>query len=176
MSWLIALICNVWVPLICLIWYPFMSFNIPCPFRDSAACIQCFKCKGDVTKHVKMKHWNTLPPTAPTAIQHQDIGASQGPDDGFGFSSGYSADYRSQTKLSESGSEGPEGSMYVLIILDADKTPVSVATGNVEYHPLYLSIGNLCNSAWHEHCNGIIPIGFLAIPKGMSAQSLLYMN
>jgi hypothetical protein len=28
--------------------------------------------------------------------------------------------------------------MYVLIILGSDKTTVSVATGDVEYHPLYI--------------------------------------
>ncbi|KAK0438899.1 hypothetical protein EV421DRAFT_1968969 [Armillaria borealis] len=35
-----------------------------------------------------------------------------------------------------------EGAMYVAIILGSDKTTVSVATGNVEYHPLYISIGD----------------------------------
>ena len=35
-----------------------------------------------------------------------------------------------------------EGAMYCPIILGSDKTTVSVATGHVEYHPLYLSIGN----------------------------------
>lgn len=59
--------------------------------------------------------------------------------------------------------------MYCQIILGADKTTVSVATGHVEYHPLYLSIGNLHNSARRGHRNGVIPIGFLAIPKGMCA-------
>ncbi|KAG2745080.1 hypothetical protein P692DRAFT_20742650, partial [Suillus brevipes Sb2] len=38
-----------------------------------------------------------------------------------------------------------EGATYVGIILGSDKTTVSEATGNVEYHPLYLSIGNLHN-------------------------------
>lgn len=56
--------------------------------------------------------------------------------------------------------------MYCPIILGADKTTVSVATGHVEYHPLYLSIGNLHNSARRGHRNGVVPIGFLAIPKG----------
>ncbi|PBK85227.1 hypothetical protein ARMGADRAFT_1048097 [Armillaria gallica] len=59
-----------------------------------------------------------------------------------------------------------EGAMYVGIILGSDKTTVSIATGNVEYHPLYISIGNIFNSARHAHCNAIIPIGFLAIHKG----------
>ncbi|PBK81654.1 hypothetical protein ARMGADRAFT_1048787 [Armillaria gallica] len=59
-----------------------------------------------------------------------------------------------------------QGAMYVGIILGSDKTTVSVATGNVEYHPLYISIGNIFNSARHAHRNAVVPIGFLAIPKG----------
>ncbi|KAF5346583.1 hypothetical protein D9758_013464 [Tetrapyrgos nigripes] len=58
-----------------------------------------------------------------------------------------------------------QGAMYCPVILGADKTTVSVGTGHVEYHPLYLSIGNLRNSARRGHRNGVIPIGFLAIPK-----------
>ncbi|KAG1717847.1 uncharacterized protein EDB91DRAFT_1241042 [Suillus paluster] len=38
------------------------------------------------------------------------------------------------------------GSMFVPIILVSDKTTVSVATGNNEYYPLYLSIGNVHNN------------------------------
>ena len=41
--------------------------------------------------------------------------------------------------------------MYCTIILGADKTTVSVATGNVEYHPLYLSIGNVHNTTQRAH-------------------------
>ena len=55
--------------------------------------------------------------------------------------------------------------MYCPIILGSDKTTVSVATGHVEYHPLYLSIGNPHNMVWHAHRNAVIPIAFLAIPK-----------
>lgn len=51
------------------------------------------------------------------------------------------------------------------IILGADKTTVSVATGHVEYHPLYLTIGNISNALRRAHCNAVVPIGFLAIPK-----------
>ena len=57
--------------------------------------------------------------------------------------------------------------MYCAIILGADKTTVSVATGNVEYHPLYFSIGNIHNTARRAHGNAVVPIGFLAIPKSM---------
>ncbi|KAF8878630.1 hypothetical protein BD779DRAFT_1613015 [Infundibulicybe gibba] len=59
-----------------------------------------------------------------------------------------------------------EGAMYCPIILGSDKTTVSVATGNVEYHPLYLSIGNVHNTVRRTHRNAVVPIGFLAIPKG----------
>ncbi|KAH9038559.1 hypothetical protein EDB85DRAFT_1860463 [Lactarius pseudohatsudake] len=57
-----------------------------------------------------------------------------------------------------------EGCMYCPIILGSDKTTVSVATGHVEYHPLYLSIGNPHNTIRRAHRNAVIPIAFLAIP------------
>jgi hypothetical protein len=56
--------------------------------------------------------------------------------------------------------------MYCGIILGSDKTVVSVMTGGVEYHPLYLMIANIHNSAKRAHRNAVVPIGFLAIPKG----------
>ncbi|KIM59486.1 hypothetical protein SCLCIDRAFT_126105, partial [Scleroderma citrinum Foug A] len=45
-------------------------------------------------------------------------------------------------------SEDPKnhGAMFVPLILGSDKTTVSVATGNNECHPIYLSIGNLHNN------------------------------
>ncbi|KAI0081502.1 hypothetical protein K474DRAFT_1682054 [Panus rudis PR-1116 ss-1] len=59
-----------------------------------------------------------------------------------------------------------KGAMFVPIILGSDKTTVSVATGQNEYYPLYMSLGNLSNSTRRAHCESVIPIGFLAIPKG----------
>ena len=59
--------------------------------------------------------------------------------------------------------------MFCPIILGADKTSVSVATGNVEYHPGYISLGNLCNNVHCAHRNGVVPFMFLAIPKGLLA-------
>ncbi|KAG1750512.1 uncharacterized protein EDB91DRAFT_1235038 [Suillus paluster] len=44
-----------------------------------------------------------------------------------------------------------EGSMYVGVILGSDKTTVSIATGHVEYHPLYLLIGNPHNCVRRAH-------------------------
>ncbi|KAI9432522.1 hypothetical protein H4582DRAFT_1821021 [Lactarius indigo] len=60
---------------------------------------------------------------------------------------------------------GTEGAMYCPLILGSDKTTVSVATGHVEYHPLYISIGNPHNTVQRAHRNAVIPIAFLAIPK-----------
>jgi hypothetical protein len=57
------------------------------------------------------------------------------------------------------------GSMLVPIILGADKTTVSVATGNTEYHPVYLSPGNVHNSMRRAHRDAMVPVAFLAIPK-----------
>ncbi|KAJ7710163.1 hypothetical protein B0H14DRAFT_3641076 [Mycena olivaceomarginata] len=58
-----------------------------------------------------------------------------------------------------------EGSMYTPLFFGSDKTTVSVATGNVEYHPGYISLGNLHNSIRGGHRNGVVPFVFLAIPK-----------
>jgi hypothetical protein len=60
--------------------------------------------------------------------------------------------------------------MYCPIILGSDKTTVSVATGQVEYYPLYLSIGNPHNTIRRAHRNLVIPIAFLANPKCKSHQ------
>ena len=57
------------------------------------------------------------------------------------------------------------GCMFVPVILGSDKTIVSVTKGHTEYWPLYLSIGNIYNSAWCAHKNGIILLGFLTILK-----------
>ena len=56
--------------------------------------------------------------------------------------------------------------MFVPIILGSDKTTVSVATGQNDFHPLYLSIGNVQNHIRRAHKNALVLIGFLPIPKG----------
>ncbi|KAF6752471.1 hypothetical protein DFP72DRAFT_991074 [Ephemerocybe angulata] len=58
------------------------------------------------------------------------------------------------------------GATYVSIVLGADKTTVSVGTGDTEYHPLYLTIGNVHNNVRRGHRSAVVPIAFLAIPKG----------
>ncbi|KAJ7603070.1 hypothetical protein FB45DRAFT_882434 [Roridomyces roridus] len=57
------------------------------------------------------------------------------------------------------------GAMYTPIFFGSDKTTVSVATGDVEYHPVYLSLGNPHNGMRRAHRNAVIPFAFLAIPK-----------
>lgn len=56
--------------------------------------------------------------------------------------------------------------MSVTILLGSDKTTVSVATGQNDYYPLYMSVGNISNRARRAHEDGVVVIGFLAIPKG----------
>jgi hypothetical protein len=63
--------------------------------------------------------------------------------------------------------------MYCGIFLGSDKTTASVMTGGVEYHPVYLMVANVHNSAKRAHRNAVVPIGFLAIPHGMLSDSLV---
>lgn len=55
--------------------------------------------------------------------------------------------------------------MLVSIIAGSDKTTVSAATGQVDYWPLYGSVGNIHNNVRRAHGDGLVLIGFLAIPK-----------
>ncbi|CDO70545.1 hypothetical protein BN946_scf184573.g13 [Trametes cinnabarina] len=57
------------------------------------------------------------------------------------------------------------GAAFCPAILGSDKTTVSVATGQNEYYPLYMSNGWVTNSTRRAHRNAITLIGFLAIPK-----------
>ncbi|KAF6762532.1 hypothetical protein DFP72DRAFT_987054 [Ephemerocybe angulata] len=57
------------------------------------------------------------------------------------------------------------GVMLVPVISGLDKTTVSMQTGHQEYHPVYISPGNLTNIARRGHENGVMPIAFLPIPK-----------
>ncbi|KAJ6600185.1 hypothetical protein B0H10DRAFT_2179053 [Mycena sp. CBHHK59/15] len=57
------------------------------------------------------------------------------------------------------------GSTFVPIILGSDKTTVSVATGQNDYYPLYMSNELVYNNVRRAHRNTVTLIGFLAIPK-----------
>ncbi|KAM6495351.1 hypothetical protein JOM56_008057 [Amanita muscaria] len=63
------------------------------------------------------------------------------------------------------------GAMIVPILLGSDKTTTSVATGDNEYYPLYMSIGNLHNNVRRAHRDSVVVIGFLAIAKSSVAFS-----
>ncbi|EGN94008.1 hypothetical protein SERLA73DRAFT_78385 [Serpula lacrymans var. lacrymans S7.3] len=56
-------------------------------------------------------------------------------------------------------------SSFVPVILGSDKTTVSVATGQNEYYPLYIAVGNVHNNVRRAHRNAVALLGFLAIPK-----------
>ncbi|KAI9450796.1 hypothetical protein BJY52DRAFT_1125681 [Lactarius psammicola] len=62
------------------------------------------------------------------------------------------------------------GAMFVPIVAGSDKTTVSVATGHQEYHPVYISLGNLTNTAQRAHGNSVLPVAFLPIPKTSKSQ------
>lgn len=57
------------------------------------------------------------------------------------------------------------GSTFVPIIAGSDKTTVSVATGQNDFYPLYLSIGNIDNETRQKHGSGLVLLGFLPIAK-----------
>ena len=64
----------------------------------------------------------------------------------------------------------------VPIILGSDKTTVSIATGQNNYWPLYISIGNIHNNMRHSHCNGVALLGFLANLKSKSCHLSFYLT
>lgn len=66
--------------------------------------------------------------------------------------------------------------MFIPVILGSDKTTVSVATGQNDFYPLYLSIGNVQNYIRRVHKNTLVLIGFLPIPKGLSLLVTLFAN
>lgn len=67
------------------------------------------------------------------------------------------------------------GSMLVPLILGNDKTTVSVATGQNEFYPVYMSIGNVRNNVRRAHRNAMAVVGFLAIPKSKTPFPHLYI-
>ena len=55
--------------------------------------------------------------------------------------------------------------MFVPLLLGNDKTTVSVATGQNEFYPVYLSIRNVRNNVQRAHRGAVAVVAFLAIPK-----------
>lgn len=58
--------------------------------------------------------------------------------------------------------------MYCGIYLGSDETVVSIMTGSVKYHPVYLMVGNVHNSVKRAHRGAVVPIAFLSLPRGKS--------
>jgi hypothetical protein len=57
------------------------------------------------------------------------------------------------------------GATYVPLIFGSDKTTVSVATGQNEFYPFYMSNGLIYNNVRRAHRNGVVLVAFLSIPK-----------
>ena len=73
--------------------------------------------------------------------------------------------------------QSTHGAMFILVVAGSDKMTVSIATGHQEYHPVYMSPGNLTNMAWQAHGNALLPVAFLPIPKSeFSSQVLVSSN
>ena len=64
---------------------------------------------------------------------------------------------RIKDKLAEDPNN--HGDMLTPIILDADETAVSVATGHQEYHEVYMSLGHIHNDASGPY-DALLPIAF----------------
>ncbi|KAL1740173.1 hypothetical protein HDZ31DRAFT_48026 [Schizophyllum fasciatum] len=72
--------------------------------------------------------------------------------------------WRQANKLAEETADA-EGAVYCPIILGSDKTTVSVATGQNDFYPLYMSNGLVHNTVRRAHGAAVTLIGFLSIPK-----------
>jgi len=57
------------------------------------------------------------------------------------------------------------GATFCPVILGSDKTTVSVATGQNEYYPLYISNGLAHNNVRCAHQGAVSLLAFLSIPK-----------
>ncbi|PSR70650.1 hypothetical protein PHLCEN_2v13455 [Hermanssonia centrifuga] len=58
-----------------------------------------------------------------------------------------------------------DGAMIVPLIFGSNKTTVSVATGQNDYYPLYMSSDAITNAYRRAHCDSVVPLAFLATPK-----------
>lgn len=56
--------------------------------------------------------------------------------------------------------------MFVPIYVSSDKTTVSVATGQNDFHPVYISIGNIHDNIRRADVGGFALLAFLPIPRG----------
>jgi len=66
-----------------------------------------------------------------------------------------------------------DGAMFVPVLIGSDVITASVATGQTDYWPLYALVGNVHNNICRGHGNGLVLVGFLAIPK---SKQLIYKD
>ena len=66
--------------------------------------------------------------------------------------------------------------MFIPVVAGSDKTTISVAMGHQEYHPVYVSVRNLTNTAQQAHGNGVLLVAFLPIPKSEFGFFALYLG
>ena len=62
--------------------------------------------------------------------------------------------------------------MFCATVLGSDKTTMSVAMGQTEYYPVYISNGLIHNNVRRAHRNSVTLLAFLAIPKSSSWSSI----
>ncbi|KAF8055570.1 hypothetical protein FPV67DRAFT_1435271 [Lyophyllum atratum] len=72
--------------------------------------------------------------------------------------------------IAETHGDTARGAMFIPVVAGSDKTTVSVATGHQQYHPVYMSPGNVTNIGRRAQGNSILPVAFLPIPKTSKKQ------
>ena len=65
-----------------------------------------------------------------------------------------------------------EGCTLLPIGMGSDKTTVSVATGQNDYHPLYIFLGNVHNNVRRAHRGAVAVIAFLSVFTGIISSQL----
>ncbi|KAG1737260.1 hypothetical protein EDB19DRAFT_1895859 [Suillus lakei] len=130
---------------------------------------------GDVPWQSFSSQYNGILPDDPDDIpswmkSEYDICVSDGVHQFQDFMSG---DWCWKQAISDLIAQDPDtiGSMFIPIILGSDKT---TAAGRMFMTLVYMSIGNIRNNVRRAHCNGVVLLDFLAIPK--STYSLLIFH
>ncbi|KAK0432234.1 hypothetical protein EV421DRAFT_2024116 [Armillaria borealis] len=65
---------------------------------------------------------------------------------------------------------GLEDITFVPVIAGSDKMTISMATGQNEYYPVYITNGIIHNNIWHVHRDGVSLLAFLSISKNHEHQ------
>ena len=71
-------------------------------------------------------------------------------------------------KIANEGKIDVEGCTMVAAGLGSDKTTVSVATGQNDFHPLYIFLGGVHNNVRRAHRGAVAVLAFLSIVTGIT--------